>query len=205
MRWYGCAFRAKAALNAAHGKPSRGPLPRPSPPLTVLDESGVWVISRARPCPIAGGHWNVLFGARDAWKRNAFVVVGHALLESIAPAAMTGKCLTLIADSTGLDAADAQAAQNSMQSTLRQLTPLPAQGIRLGAAANAHTPRVLRQPGGFSPGALSRLDAAGHRHQLAASGNSSPPATRPAPAQFIRQPDVRQHEQPVHPHAHATH
>jgi hypothetical protein len=132
--------RFKAALNAAHGEAialetdtRRG---RRRDALTVLDESGVWVISRdpALPDWLAGRAWHALFwDARarvDADMR--FVVVGHALLEkALAPyPAMTGKCLTLISDSLDPDAADAQAARELDAITApRQLAPLPVQGI----------------------------------------------------------------------------
>jgi hypothetical protein len=141
--------RFKAALNAAHGEAiahetdsRRG---RRRDALTVLDESGVWVISRdpALPALLAERDWNALFWeARDRVEREMrFVVVGHALLEkALAPyPAMTGKCLTLIADSAGLDAADAQAARElNAIDTPRQLAPLPVQGIPGWDAANAH-------------------------------------------------------------------
>jgi len=132
--------RFKAALNAAHGEAialetdtRRG---RRRDALTVLDESGVWVISRDPVLPelLAGRAWHALF-----WEARArvesdmrFVVVGHALLEkALAPyPAMTGKCLTLISGSLDPDAADAQAARElDAITTPRQLAPLPVQGV----------------------------------------------------------------------------
>jgi hypothetical protein len=141
--------RFKAALNAAHGEAiahetdsRRG---RRRDALTVLDESGVWVISRepALSALLAERAWNALFWeARDRVEREMrFVVVGHALLEkALAPyPAMTGKCLMLIADSAGLDAADAQAARElNAIDTPRQLAPLPVQGIPGWDTANEH-------------------------------------------------------------------
>lgn len=141
--------RFKAALNAAHGAAiahetdsRRG---RRRDALTVLDESGVWVISRdpALPALLAERAWHALFWeARDRVEREMrFVVVGHALLEkTLAPyPAITGKCLTLLAESADLDAADAQAARElGAIDTPRQLPPLPVQGIPGWDAANAH-------------------------------------------------------------------
>jgi hypothetical protein len=140
--------RFKAALNAAHGEAiaieteaTRG---RRRDALTVLDESGVWVISRdpALPAMLAARAWHALF-----WEARArvaaemrFVVVGHALLEkALAPyPSMTGKCLPLIADSLDPDAADAQAARElDAVETPRQLAPLPVQGIPDWDVANA--------------------------------------------------------------------
>jgi hypothetical protein len=140
--------RFKAALNTAHGEAlaveadsRRG---RRRDALTVLDESGVWVISRESTLPelLAGRAWHALF-----WKARArveadmrFVVVGHALLEkALAPyPAMTGKCLMLISDTLDPDAVDAQAAAAlAMIDTPRQLAPLPVQGIPGWDAANA--------------------------------------------------------------------
>jgi hypothetical protein len=138
----------KAALNAAHGAaiagetgPTRG---RRRDALTVLDESGVWVISRdpALPALLAGRGWHSLF-----WDHRhvvetemQFVVVGHALLEKIlAPySSMTGKCLTLIAASLDPDAADGLSAKAlAAIDTPRQLSPLPVQGIPGWDPANA--------------------------------------------------------------------
>ncbi len=140
--------RFKSALNAAHGEAiaheadsRRG---RRRDALTVLDESGVWVIGRdpALPALLAERAWHALF-----WEARArvegemrFVVVGHALLEkALAPyPSMTGKCLTLIGDFYDLDAADVQAARElSGIDSPRQLPPLPVQGIPGWDAANA--------------------------------------------------------------------
>lgn len=139
--------RFKAALNAAHGEAialetdtRRG---RRRDALTVLDESGVWVISRDPALPewLAARAWHALFwDARARVETDMrFVVVGHALLEkALAPyPAMTGKCLTLISDSLDPDAADAQAARElDAITTPRQLAPLPIQGIPGWDAAN---------------------------------------------------------------------
>ncbi len=132
--------RFKAALNAAHGEAialetdaRRG---RRRDALTVLDESGVWVISRdpALSAMLAERKWHGLFWeARSRVETGMrFVVVGHALLEkALAPyPAMTGKCLTLIGDLPELDTADALAVQAlGAIDTPRQLPPLPVQGI----------------------------------------------------------------------------
>lgn len=140
--------RFKAALNAAHGEAialetnaRRG---RRRDALTVLDESGVLVVSRdpALPALLAERAWHALFWeARARLARDMrFVVVGHALLEkALAPyPAMTGKCLTLIGDRPGLDALDAAAAGAlAAVDTPRQLAPLPVQGIPGWDAANA--------------------------------------------------------------------
>lgn len=140
--------RFKAALNAAHGEAiaretdaRRG---RRRDALTVLDESGVLVVSRAPELPalLAERAWHALFWeARTRLVRDVrFVVVGHALLEkALAPyPAMTGKCLTLIGDWRGLDAVDAAAARAlAAVDTPRRLAPLPVQGIPGWDAANA--------------------------------------------------------------------
>lgn len=140
--------RFKAALNAAHGAAlasETGPLRGPRrDALTVLDESGVWVVSRdpALPAQLAARAWHALFWAARARVLNEmrFVVVGHALLEKLlAPyPSITGKCLMLISDTLDADAADAQAAAalTSIDSP-RQLAPLPVQGIPGWDAANA--------------------------------------------------------------------
>jgi hypothetical protein len=141
--------RFKAALNAAHGaaiavetEATRG---RRRDALTVLDESGVWVLSRepALTALLADRAWHPLF-----WEARArvetdmrFVVVGHALLEkTLAPyPSITGKCLMLRSDSLDPDTADTQAAQElGAIDTPRQLAPLPVQGIPGWDAANAH-------------------------------------------------------------------
>ena len=148
--------RFKSALNAAHGEAiaietgsRRG---RRRDALTVLDESGVWVISRdpALPALLAERAWQALFWeARSRVETEMrFVVVGHALLEKVlAPyPAMTGKCLTLIAESLDPDAADelstlALAAIDSP----RQLAPLPVQGIPGWDPANANAAYYANQ------------------------------------------------------------
>jgi len=148
--------RFKAALNAAHGEAiaveadtRRG---RRRDALTVLDESGVWVISRESTLPelLAGRAWSALFWeARSRVETGMrFVVVGHALLEkALAPyPSMTGKCLLLQSDSLDPDAADAQAfmALGAID-TPRQLAPLPVQGIPGWDAANAHAAYYANQ------------------------------------------------------------
>lgn len=139
--------RFKAALNAAHGVaiageagPTRG---RRRDALTVLDESGVWVISHdpALPALLAERAWHSLFWeARSRVETEMhFVVVGHALLEkALAPyPAMTGKCLTLIAESLDPDAADELSVRALAGiDSPRQLAPLPVQGIPGWDAAN---------------------------------------------------------------------
>jgi hypothetical protein len=140
--------RFKAALNAAHGEaiavetaPLRG---RRRDALTVLDESGVWVISRdpALEELLIAHAWQSLFWEARARVETGmhFVVVGHALLEkTLAPyPAITGKCLTLISGSLDPDTAEAQAV-STLESiaTPRQLAPLPIQGIPGWDAANA--------------------------------------------------------------------
>ena len=148
--------RFKAALNVAHGEAialetdtRRG---RRRDALTVLDESGVWVISRDPALTewLAGRAWHALF-----WKARArveremgFVVVGHALLEkALEPyPSMTGKCLMLMSDSLDLDAADALAVTAlETVDTPRQLAPLPIQGIPGWDAANAQAAYYANQ------------------------------------------------------------
>lgn len=140
--------RFKAALNAAHGEAiaietdtRRG---RRRDALTVLDESGVWLISLdpALPGLLAGHAWHTLFwDHRPAIaSQMRFIVVGHALLEKLlAPyPSITGKCLTLVSDTLDLDAAEAQAISAlSPIDTPRRLPPLPVQGIPGWDAANA--------------------------------------------------------------------
>ncbi len=154
--------RFKSALNAAHGAAialetdaRRG---RRRDALTVLDESGVWILSRAQPLAdlLVQRAWKELFWQRrdDAGTAMRFVVVGHALLEkALAPyAAMTGKCLTLVADTLDLDAAEALAvAASAAVDTPRQLAPLPVQGIPGWDPANAQAgyydnTRIFRPP-----------------------------------------------------------
>jgi hypothetical protein len=140
--------RFKAALNAAHGTALgqetdtlRG---RRRDALTMLDESGVWVISRDPDLHalLAAHAWHALFWERrQAVEREMrFVVVGHALLEKIlAPyPSITGKCLMLNSDTLDPDAAEAQAiATLDTINSPSQLTPLPVQGIPGWDAANA--------------------------------------------------------------------
>jgi hypothetical protein len=148
--------RFKAALNAAHGEAiaietnsRRG---RRRDALTVLDESGVWVISRdpALPELLAERAWQPLFWDHRHEVETAmnFVVVGHALLEkALAPyPAMTGKCLMLISDVLDPNPADEQAASalHAIESP-RQLAPLPVQGIPGWDTANAHAAYYANQ------------------------------------------------------------
>jgi len=148
--------RFKSALNAAHGLaiageagPVRG---RRRDALTVLDESGVWVISRdpALPALLAAHAWQALF--RDARARvdidMRFVVVGHALLEkALAPyPTMTGKCLALIAESLDPDTAEERSVMALAGiGSPRQLAPLPIQGIPGWDPANADTAYYANQ------------------------------------------------------------
>lgn len=141
--------RFKAALNAAHGldlaaenSPVRS---RRRDALTVLDESGVWMISRdpALPALLAARAWLPLFWeARPrVEKEMGFVIVGHALLEKTLDPypTMTGKCLTLIADPLDPDAADeASAGALAAIDSPRQLAPLPIQGIPGWDPGNGH-------------------------------------------------------------------
>jgi hypothetical protein len=141
--------RFKSALNAAHGNAialeadsRRG---RRRDALTVLDESGVWVLSRNPVLPglLAQHAWQALFWHRRPEVETAmrFVVVGHALLEkALAPyPTMTGKCLLLISDMLAADAAEAKAA-SAIDAIMSpgQLAPLPVQGIPGWDRANAH-------------------------------------------------------------------
>jgi len=140
--------RFKAALNAAHGEAiaseTEAVRGRRRDALTVLDESGVWVISRdpALPELLAGHAWRTLFWeARDRVERDmGFVVVGHALLEKALDPypSMTGKCLMLISDSHNPDAAEALAVDAlAAVDSPRRLAALPVQGIPGWDAANA--------------------------------------------------------------------
>ncbi|MDO9467697.1 MAG: DUF3025 domain-containing protein [Thiobacillus sp.] len=141
--------RFKSALNAAHGAaigeetgPMRG---RRRDALTVLDESGVWVMSRdlALPELLVGRAWHALFWeARPSVETGMrFVAVGHALLEkALEPyPSMTGKCLMLMSDALDPDAAEALAvtALGAIDSP-RRLAPLPVQGIPGWDAGNSH-------------------------------------------------------------------
>ena len=141
--------RFKAALNAAHGEAIaaetdtlRG---RRRDALTVLDESGVWVISRdpALQEMLIAHAWQSLFWEARARVETGmrFVVVGHALLEkALAPyPSITGKCLMLISELLDSDTMEAQAvATLESIASPRQLAPLPIQGIPGWDAANAH-------------------------------------------------------------------
>jgi hypothetical protein len=136
----------KAALNAAHGEAigfetdtSRG---RRRDALTVLDESGVWVISRdpALHALLAEHAWQMLFWEQRQVVESAmeFVVVGHALLEKLlAPyPSVTGKCLMLETELSDCSIeARAVAALGAIHSP-RQLAPLPVQGVPRWDATN---------------------------------------------------------------------
>ncbi|OZA30159.1 MAG: hypothetical protein B7X93_04290 [Hydrogenophilales bacterium 17-61-9] len=132
--------RFKAALNAAHGEAliteinnQRG---RRRDAMTVLDESGVWVISQDPHLPdlLTACAWQTLFCERraDVGSMMHFVVVGHALLEKArAPyPSMTGKCLMLNSPTLDPDAVE-QLAVSSLRAieSPRRLPPLPIQGI----------------------------------------------------------------------------
>jgi hypothetical protein len=144
----------KAALNAAHGAAMasetgtlRG---RRRDALTVLDESGVWVIvdDASLTTLLAQRQWRALF-----WEQRAavlghmqFVVVGHALLEKMLQPypALTGKCLLLespepILNTVHLNQIQIQAtlALDSLN-TPHLLVPLPLLGIPGWDESNAH-------------------------------------------------------------------
>lgn len=132
--------RFKSALNMAHGlaitDEAGSARSRRRDALTVLDESGVWVICRdpALPTLLAAHAWLALFGDARAEVETGmhFVVVGHALLEkALAPyPTMTGKCLTLIAGSLDPDAAEELSVMALAGiGSPRQLAALPIQGI----------------------------------------------------------------------------
>jgi len=158
--------RFKAALNAAHGSAiaaepdsRRG---RRRDALTVLDESGVWVVSRdpSLPTLLTNRAWLTLFWEqRQAVEtKMSFVVVGHALLEkTLAPyPAMTGKCLMLVAEMLDSEAVDTQAATElDTIDTPRQLAPLPVQGIPGWDSANAdgayYTNQDIFRPAAINP------------------------------------------------------
>lgn len=141
--------RFKAALNAAHGEAIasetaslRG---RRRDALTVLDESGIWVISRDPTLPelLRKHAWQALFwDARTRVESGMrFIVVGHALLEkALAPyPAMTGKSLILPATAFDADAAESAAVSAlTAVNTPRELAPLPVQGIPGWDPANAN-------------------------------------------------------------------
>ena len=132
--------RFKSALNVAQGKAliteidnQRG---RRRDAMTVLDESGVWVISQDPNLPelLTACAWQTLFCEHrpDVESMMRFVVVGHALLEkALAPyPSMTGKCLMLNSPTLDPDSVE-QLAVNSLRliKSPRQLSPLPIQGI----------------------------------------------------------------------------
>jgi hypothetical protein len=140
--------RFKSALNVVHGEAlametdsRRG---RRRDAMTVLDESGIWVISQGAFLPglLTGRAWQPLFWdhRQDVEATMHFVVVGHALLEkALTPySSMTGKCLTLISPTLDPDSVEQQAvsALHSIESP-RQLAPMPVQGIPGWDAANA--------------------------------------------------------------------
>ena len=146
----------KAALNAAHGEAialeTGTRRCRRRDALTMLDESGVWVVSResALPALLTGHAWHALFWEARARVETGmcFVVVGHALLEkALAPyPSITGKCLLLQSDSLDPDIADALAVTAlGAVDTPRQLAPLPVQGIPGWDAANAHASYYANQ------------------------------------------------------------
>jgi hypothetical protein len=144
--------RFKAALNDAHvqamAQETGSVRGQRRDALTVLDESGVWVISQdpALPALLVQRQWHELFWEKRERVRlhMRFVIVGHALLEkALNPfPAMTGKCLLL--NSTNIDPrhpdlhrADelASAALIDIESP-RQLPPLPVLGVPGWDAAN---------------------------------------------------------------------
>ncbi|WP_018507706.1 DUF3025 domain-containing protein [Thiobacillus thioparus] len=148
--------RFKAALNAAHGNaivgetsPIRG---RRRDALTVLDESGVWVISRnpVWPALLAERAWRPLFWdhRHEVETTMQFVVVGHALLEKLLDPypGMTGKCLTLIAESLDPDVVEGLSVRTLAGiDSPRQLAPLPVQGIPGWDPANANAAYYANQ------------------------------------------------------------
>lgn len=165
--------RFKAALNAAHGEAigletdtTRG---RWRDALTMLDESGIWVMSRAPALHalLAEHAWQALFWEqRHAVETTMdFVVVGHALLEKLlAPyPAITGKCLMLGTDTLNPDAVEPQAvAALSAIHSPHQLAPLPVQGVPGWDAANAaatyYTNQAIFRPARINPpSAATRL------------------------------------------------
>ena len=182
--------RFKAALNAAHGEAigletdtTRG---RRRDALTMLDESGVWVMSRdpALHALLAEHAWQDLFWAQRHAVETAmqFVVVGHALLEKLlAPyPAITGKCLMLGTDTLDPDAVEPQAvAALSAIHSPRPLAPLPVQGVPGWDAANAaaafYANQAIFRPARISP---------------------PPAATRPQPPTPAPSPDRQTSEYP---------
>jgi len=154
--------RFKSALNTAHGEAllletdtRRG---RRRDALTVLDESGVWMISRdpALISLLVEHAWQALFRDRrhDVETAMHCVVIGHALLEkALTPyPSMTGKCLTLVSDTLAPDLAEADALRAlAAIDAPRQLPPLPVQGMPGWDPANAHAayyanPEIFRPP-----------------------------------------------------------
>lgn len=129
----------KAALNAAHGEAmatetgtSRG---RRRDALTMLDESGVWVMSEYASLSnmLRQRQWQTLFWTQRAAviAQMQFVVVGHALLEKMLQpyAAITGKYLLLEADASLITV---EAHARRVLATIHapdQLAPLPLMGI----------------------------------------------------------------------------
>lgn len=139
----------KAALNAAHGKAiasETGPLrERQRDALTMLDESGVWVVSQSTVLHnlFRQRKWQALFWIQRALvtSQMQFVVVGHALLEKMLQpyAAITGKCLVLETDA---DLNSIERHASSALTTIQlpaQLMPLPIMGIPGWDPLNADT------------------------------------------------------------------
>ncbi|MDP2028749.1 MAG: DUF3025 domain-containing protein [Thiobacillus sp.] len=182
--------RFKAALNAAHGEAiglevdsTRG---RRRDALTMLDESGVWVMSRnpALHALLAEHAWQDLFWEQRHAVETAmhFVVVGHALLEKLlAPyPAITGKCLMLGTDTLDPDVVETQAvtALSAIHSP-HPLAPLPVQGVPGWDAANADAVYYANQAI-FRPARVSPSSA----------------ATRPLPPTPAPSPDCQTSEYP---------
>ena len=141
--------RFKAALNAMHGEAmanETGALrERRRDALTMLDESGVWVISEDASLTKAlrQREWHALFWSQRAVviANMQFVVVGHALLEKMLQPypAITGKCLLLHTGSLSLESAENQASLALRKIiTPDQLTPLPLLGVPGWDPHNAH-------------------------------------------------------------------
>lgn len=139
----------KAALNAAHGEAIASEIGvlrgRRRDALTILDESGVWVISEDAwlTDALRQREWQALFWTQRAavMARMQFVVVGHALLEKMLQPypAVTGKCLLLPAESLTFDSAEIRASL-TLQTIHApdQLAPLPVLGIPGWDPHNAH-------------------------------------------------------------------
>ena len=154
----------KADLNAAHAEAiatETGALRgRRRDMLTMLDESGVWVVSNSVSlCDLLRHReWQTLFWTQRAavTTHMQFVVVGHALLEKMCQpyAAITGKCLLLEVDAD-LNSVEAQAslALAAIQST-DQLAPLPLMGIPGWDPHNAHA-AYYANPAVFRPRPLT--------------------------------------------------